>query len=147
MRFLVGKNPSQKMLLKVCWHLLFLLLILATSPWGLSKSWGAGVPTLDIDHSGPSLCCLLLRTLIVPAPTCPISPSVFFHPASVQDHPPTRESLVSVPSYRKIYVTLPYLNLHHQIPTLPLFPRPHHSCQITVSAAPTLLPKFLMVLF
>ena len=53
-----------------------LLLILVTSPWGLSELWGGGVPTPDIDHSGPSLCRLILRSLIIgPAP--PSSPAVW----------------------------------------------------------------------
>ena len=36
------------------------LLVLATSPWGLSKLWGGGVPTSNIEHSGPRLHRLLL---------------------------------------------------------------------------------------
>ena len=52
---------------KYFWHLLLLLLlILYNSPWGLSELWVGGVPTSYIDHSGPSICCLLLRTLINP---------------------------------------------------------------------------------
>ena len=45
--------------------MLILLLILATSPWVLSELWGSGVLTPDIDHSGPRLCRLLLRRLLI----------------------------------------------------------------------------------
>ena len=38
----------------------FLLLVMDTSPWGLSEIWGGWVPTSDIDHSGPRLRRLLL---------------------------------------------------------------------------------------
>ena len=47
--------------------LLFLLLVLSTIPWGFSGLWGGGVPTLGIDHCGPRIRCLLLRTLINPS--------------------------------------------------------------------------------
>ena len=130
--------------------LLWLMLILATSPWCLSELWGGGVPTLDIDHSRPRLRRLLFRTLIwpvLPYPPdilCTAYPAVFFHPASTQDHPPTRTSPLFVPAYQKIHVNLPSLIRHHHIPTLPLLPRPHHAFQIPVTAAPTLLSKSLL---
>ena len=33
---------------------------------------------------------------------------------------------------------------HFQRPTPPLPPRPHHACRITITAAPTLHPKYLL---
>ena len=84
-----------------------MLLILATSPWGLYKFWGGGVPTLDIYYSVYILHRLLLRIIIGPVPPspptiqCPASPYVFFWPASAQDYPPTQASPVSVPEYQK----------------------------------------------
>ena len=77
----------------LCCGYYMLLLILATSPWGLFELWGGGFPTSDIDHSIPRLRWLLLRTLIGPSPTaiqCTASPAVFFCPAYAQDHTPTR---------------------------------------------------------
>ena len=47
--------------------LLFVLLVLSTSPWCLSGLWGGGVPTLDINQCVPRICHLLLRTLINPS--------------------------------------------------------------------------------
>ena len=45
-----------------------LLLILSNSPWGLSKLRGGGVPTSDIDPSGPRICHLLLLLIYLSAP-------------------------------------------------------------------------------
>ena len=36
---------------------LSLLLIMATCMWGLYKLYGVGIPTSDIDHSAPRICC------------------------------------------------------------------------------------------
>ena len=44
--------------------MLLLLLILVTCPLVLPELWGGGVPTSVIDHYGPRLRRLLLRTLI-----------------------------------------------------------------------------------
>ena len=60
---------------------MLLLLILATSPWGLSELWGGGVPTSDIDHSGPRIRHLFLCTLISP-PHPLLLPSDFPYPPS-----------------------------------------------------------------
>ena len=56
-----------------CWeifdrpYLLFLLflLFLATSAWGLSELWGVDIPTSDIIHYTPRLCCLVLHFNLV----------------------------------------------------------------------------------
>ena len=69
-------------------NFLVLLLILSTIPWGLSKLWGGGVPTLDIDHSGPRICRLLLRTLINPAPTSPPAVRCLVYPVVFSFLPP-----------------------------------------------------------
>ena len=127
-----------------------MLFILATSPWGLSKLRGGGVPTSYIYHSGPMPCRLLLRApieLTPPSPPvirCTVSPAIFLHPASAQDRPPTLDSPFYVPPYQENPVTPPSLTRHHQRPTLPLLPRPHHAWHILVTAAPTLLPKSLL---
>ena len=81
----------------------------------MSKLWGDGVSTLEIDHYGPRIRRLLLSTLIEttppspPAIWSPISTATFICPASAQDHPPTRASPVSVPAYQENPVTLPSL--------------------------------------
>ena len=109
-----------------------------------------GVTTSYIDHSGPRLRCILLRTRIEPTPPsppvvqCSVSSAVFFRPASAQDHPPTRASPVSFLPYQESPATLSYLTCHRQSPTLPLLPSPRHACHIPVAAAPTLLPKYLL---
>ena len=51
--------------------LLLLLLILSTSPWGLSELLGGGFPTSDIDHSGPRIRRLLLLLIYPSAPPFP----------------------------------------------------------------------------
>ena len=84
------------------------LLLLATSPWGLSKLWGGGVPTPDIDHSGPRLSCLLFCILLIgtvppspPSVQCPDSPDIVFYPNSARYHLTTQASPVSAPEYGK----------------------------------------------
>ena len=90
---------------------LLLLLILATSTWEFSELWGGEAPTSDIDHFIPMICRLLLHTLIEPSaysPTvswCPVSPAVFFCPASAQDHVTTQVSPVSVTAYQEFLST------------------------------------------
>ena len=49
------------------------------------------------------------------------------------------------PRILKKPVTLASLTRHHYRRTLPLLPIPHHNCQITITTAPTLLPKYLLV--
>ena len=130
--------------------MLLLLLILATSLWGLSKLWGGGVPKLDIDHYGPRIFCLLLRAIIeLNSPYPPtiwstVSPTVFFCPASARDHLTTRASPVSIPAYQENSATFPYLTRHHHSPTITLPPCPHHAWPIIVAAATTLLPKYIL---
>ena len=125
-------------------------MILATSPWDFSELWGGGVPASDIDHYGLRLYFLLLCTLIESAPPspsaiqCTIFPAVFFHPASTQDHLPTRASPVSVLAYRENPVTLPSLTCYPHSPTLPLLLCTIHACQIPLAGAPILLPKPLL---
>ena len=127
-----------------------LLLLLATSPWGLSKLWGGGVPTSYFDHYWPRLCHLfLLRLPIVPVPPsspavrCLASPAVVFCPDSARDHPPTQASPVSVPAYRKTFARIS-LTRHFQRPTPPLLPHPHHTWRIPVNPSLTLPPYFLL---
>ena len=129
---------------------LLLLLLLTNSPEGLSKLWGGGVPTLDIYHSGPRLCRLLLCSLLIgpappsaPAVQCTASPAVAFCPGSAGYHPPTRASPVSVPAPQKNFARLS-LTRHFQRPTPLLLTHPHHACRIPVAAAPTLPPKYLL---
>ena len=129
--------------------LLLLLLILATSPWGLSRLWGGGVPTLEIDHSGPRIRRLLLRSLIIglaplspPAVRCPASPAVVLHPHSTWDHLPTRSSSVSVPAYQKnLCPPFPHLSLPETYFSSPLIPHSHYVWQIPITAAPMLPPN------
>ena len=116
----------------------------------VSKWWDYGFRTLDIDHSGPRICCLFLCSLLIgPSPPsphafwCPASPAVVFHPTSARDNPPTWASPVSVPAYQQIFDLL-YLTGHYHRPTPTLIPRPHHSWQIPVAATTTLLPKYLL---
>ena len=105
---------------------------------------------MDIEHSGPSIRCLLLHILLIgPDPPstyavrCPASPSFAFRPGSAQDHPPTWESSVSVPAYQKTFACLS-LTRHFQRPTPHLLLHPQHTCRIPVAAAPTLPPKYLL---
>ena len=135
--------------------MLLLLLILATSPWGLSKLWDGGVPTSDIDHSRPRIRRLLFRSLIngtappsPPSARCPSPPAVVFGlppppPPSPppQDYPPTWASPISVPSYPKPIYLLS-LTHHCLIRTSPPLPCPRHACRIVVAVAPPLLPKY-----
>ena len=81
---------------------------------------------MEIDHSGPRIRRLLLRSLIIglaplspPAVRCPASPAVVLHPHSTWDHLPTRSSSVSVPAYQKTFALLS-LTCHYQRPTSPL---------------------------
>ena len=125
--------------------MLILLLILATSPWGLYGLWDVGVPTSDINHSRPSIRQLLLRTLIIwstptylPSLRCPASPVVAFYlppPPPPQDHPPTWASPVYVSSYQK---PISCTSLTHHFPRLnpTILPLPRHACRIPISATP-----------
>ena len=61
--------------------IMLLLFILSISLWGLSKLWGGGVTTSEIDHSGPRINCLMLRTLIKPPPPI-LLPSYVLSPLS-----------------------------------------------------------------
>ena len=133
----------QKMLL------LLLLMILSTSPWGLSELWGGGVPTLEIHHSGPRIRCLLLRTLINPprpplffsyVPSPPSSSTVLLCMWS-SVHPGVTRPRPRIPIKLR---PLPPLIQHHRSLTLPPLHRPHHACQISVAAAPMLLPKYIL---
>ena len=104
---------------------------------------------MDIDHSGPRIHCLLLRTCINPphpplltsyAPSPPSSPTACLLTGS-SNHSGFTCPRPSIP--RKIR-PLPFLACYHHITTLPFLPCPHHACQIPVAAAPTLLPKSLL---
>ena len=59
-----------------------LLLILSASPWGLSELWGGGVPTSDMDHSGPRTHRLLLLFNLALLPHLFLLPfsGFFFYP-------------------------------------------------------------------
>ena len=123
--------------------------LLATSPWGLSKLWGGDVPTSNIYHSGPRLCRLLLyRFLIEPtSPSipdfrCPLGvviPLLTHLPShrrvSARDHPPTWASPVSVLAYQKTFARLP-LSCNFQSPILPALPCPRQAFQIPVTDTP-----------
>ena len=127
--------------MKILFHMLFLL---ATNPWGLYELWGGGVPTKDIDNSGPSLRHLLLRILLSgpappspPAVQCPSSLAVVFCLPLLpppQDHLPTWVYPVFVPEYQNPF-SLPFLTHHHPKPTHPPLPFPRHACRITFTAA------------
>ena len=90
-------------------------MILSNSPWGLSELWGGGVPTSDIDHSGPRIRRSLIRTVINP-PVPPLLPSdvssppsssSVLPPYSARDHLLTRASPVPVPANRENSVPSP----------------------------------------
>ena len=75
---------------------------------GLSKLWGGGVPTSDIDSFGTSIRLLFLHRLIIgpathypPAVQCPASLDTVFRPDSTRYHLPTRASTVSIQAYQK----------------------------------------------
>ena len=76
-------SPSRLLCISILslFLLLLLLVILSTSPWGLSKLWGGEVPTSDIDHNVPMIRRLLLHTLINP-PQPPLIPSYVLSPPS-----------------------------------------------------------------
>ena len=129
--------------------MLLMLLIMATSPLGLSKLWGGGIPTSYIDHSGPMLRRLLLCSLLIGL-TPPYSPFFAFsasQPSSYVLPPHGIHCPLGVtrlcPSIPK---NLPLLSLTgpYQIPTPTLLPHPHHAFQVTVTVAPTLLQKYLL---
>ena len=139
------------------WGILCVCVLLSPSPWGFSELWGGGVPTLDIDQSGPRLHPLLLHRLLI-EPTPPSLPDVqfpsggaaHFCPAapdnrrvSARDHPPNRASPVSVPAYQNNFSRLPLTHhFHSLIP--PSWSRPRHACKIPVSTTPMLPPKSLL---
>ena len=106
---------------------------------------------MDIDHSRPMLCHLLLRSLLLgyylpspPANPFPSSPDVVFRPASAQDNPLTRASPISIPAYRRTFAFFS-LALHYQRPTPRLLLLPHHACKIHVASTPTLLTKYFLM--
>ena len=129
--------------------------LLATSPRCLSKLWCGDVTTSYIDHSGPSICSLLLDSLLIePAPPSlpavrfpsrggiPLLPRRPIHKfVAVQYHPPTCASPVSIPAYQKS-TRLP-LTVHSHSTTPPPLHQPLHTCQIPVVADPFLPPKSL----
>ena len=130
-----------------------LLLLLATSPWGLSELWGGRVPTSYIDHYVPRFHRLFLRSLFIgptpPSPSAvrfPSSPSLVFclpPPPPAQDYPSTWASLVSVPTYRQpVFLS----SFTHQ------YPRPHPpltpldpATSVGITLPP--LPRFWMNIF
>ena len=133
------KHPHEKNVL--CWRCVCMCVLLATSPWGLSKLWGGGVLTSDIDLFGPRLLRLMLHSLLIaPVPPsltsirCPSGGGIPLLPhfpshqrVYTRDHPPTQASPVSIPAYQKIYDHLP-LTLHFQSLINPPWSLPHHAC-------------------
>ena len=122
---------------------------MSTIPWGLSELWGGGVLTSYIDHSGPRIRRLLLRSII--NPPCPplLSSYVPSHPSSSTALPPHRiirppRRHPSPSQHTDKLCTLPPLTGHHHSPTLPPLPCPRHAFQIPVTAAPTLLQGSLL---
>ena len=104
------KGTKQGMLNHHCFFLV-------TSLWGVSRSWGGDVPTLDRDLSGPSLRCLLISSVLL-SPTFSFTFAAQCTPRGgnqlltllplylrstcphTQVHSPTWASAVYVPAYR-----------------------------------------------
>ena len=76
------------------------------------------------------------------APSFPDTPSTYVHHFSTQEHPPTWESTVSVPSYW-CSLPRPYISLSVlPPPPPPTLSQSCHACRIPIAASP-LLPKSL----